>query len=294
MKRQYHYLPTLLAAASFAIVAIGARADDAAALTTEIQRMDATAGAKGQGVVSGKIVSDFETWAGSRTNATSLVTGLRSGTEVTLTAQGQPMATFTPPTRPMGYGNISISLALARYQLAQQGITNPTPAQLQTAMMGGTITANGKTVDYQGILQMRADGTGWGEIAHALGTKLGPVVSGIKSQNQHFASLPNAASKPGHVGTARDGSASSGVATAAGGVQGNGQARGHAGKGTTAAVGMPRGQGIVTAAGHSASPAAYGAGGAKGSAPVTAGGNAAGSAASAQGGGNGRAVGHTK
>ena len=30
---------------------------------------------------------------------------------------------------------------------------------------------------------MRADGMGWGQIAQASGTKLGPVVSGIKSQN---------------------------------------------------------------------------------------------------------------
>jgi hypothetical protein len=92
----------------------------------------------------------------------------------------------------MGYGNVSTSLSLAKYQLAQQGITNPTPEQLKIALNGGTITYEGKTVEYQGILQMRADGMGWGQIAQQLGTKLGPVVSGIKSQNAHLASLPAA------------------------------------------------------------------------------------------------------
>ena len=292
MKLRYRLL-TFLTAASLAGLAGASRADEAAALTGEIQATDANALSKGQGAVTDKIVSDFQSFAGSSGNANRLVMGLRSGSEITLTAKGEPSATFTPPTRPMGYGNVSTSLALAKAQLAQQGIVDPTPTQLQTALLGGSITANGKTVDYQGILQMRADGMGWGQIAHSTGTKLGPVVSGIKAQNQHFAVLPaTATQRPVAMAGARsafgpdaqsrpDGSQahSRGIVTAggappstAGASQGKGQDKATAG---TKGAATPRGQGIVTAAGHGASPTANGVAGGKG-AVVTATGSAAG------------------
>ncbi|MET1083270.1 MAG: hypothetical protein ABWY12_09525 [Burkholderiales bacterium] len=311
MKIPQRTLALLIAAAFFGGTPL-ARADEAAALTGEIQAMDASATAKGSGVVTGKIASDFQPFAGSKQNATALVTGLRSGSEIMLTKNGEPPATFTPPTKSMGYGNVSTSLALAKYQLGQQGITNPTPEQLKTALNGGTITVDGKTVQYQGVLQMRADGMGWGQIAQASGTKLGPVVSGMKSQNAHIATLPAARHTTGSTAT--------GVTTATGAAVGSASSnpgnRGSAnGKGIVTASGTsapsaakhkdtttvttsgggtsaPRGQGIVTAAGQGGASVAYGAAAGKGGV-VTASGAAAG--ASAGGGhGNGKAVGHTK
>jgi antitoxin (DNA-binding transcriptional repressor) of toxin-antitoxin stability system len=275
--------------------------------------MDASATSKGSGVVTGKIASDFQPFAGSKQNATALVTGLRSGSEIMLTKNGEPSATFTPATKPMGFGNVSTSLALAKYQLGQQGITNPTPEQLKTALNGGTITVDGKTVQYQGVLQMRADGIGWGQIAQASGTKLGPVVSGIKSQNAHIATLPavkhatgspaagvntatgaaagSASSSPGNRGSA----SRKGIVTASGASAPGGAAKAKDGTNVTTAGGgasAPRSQGIVTAAGQGGSPVAQGVAGGKGGV-VSASGAAAG--ASADGGpGNGKAVGHTK
>jgi hypothetical protein len=42
---------------------------------------------------------------------------------------------------------------------------------------------------------MRADGMGWGQIAHTLGTKLGPIVASMKSGNTYLATrVPNQAS----------------------------------------------------------------------------------------------------
>ena len=289
MKLQFR-VSTLVVAASLAGFGGAARADDAVALTSEIQAMDRHAESRNHGVVSDRIASDFGSFAGSRHNATNLVTGLRSGSTITLTERHHPPATFTPPTRPMGYGNVSTSLALARFQLAQQGINHPTPQQLQTALMGGTITANGRTVAYRGILQMRADGMGWGEIAHASGTKLGPVVSSIKSHNTHFATAHHVAARghPGittasgahtgshtHVRPSGDlGSASTrGVVTAAGGapsaLHGHGKAAGH-GSAASSVSPAPRGQGIVTAAGSAAS-ASHGHGKAAGSASTMSG-----------------------
>ena len=158
MKIPQRTLALLIAAAFFGGTPL-ARADEAAALTGEIQAMDASATAKGSGVVTGKIASDFQPFAGSKQNATALVTGLRSGSEIMLTKNGEPPATFTPPTKSMGYGNVSTSLALAKYQLGQQGITNPTPEQLKTALNGGTITVDGRPSNTKA--SCRCEPTAW-------------------------------------------------------------------------------------------------------------------------------------
>ena len=64
----------------------------------------------------------------------------------------------------MGWGNVSHSLALAQFALNQAGITNPTGAQLQAALLGNTIkTADAKSITFAGVLQQRADGMGWGQ-----------------------------------------------------------------------------------------------------------------------------------
>jgi hypothetical protein len=270
---------SLLIAAALSGGAHTVAADEAAALTGEIQTMDTSATTKGTGAVTGKIAGDFQSFAGSKENSTALVTGLRNGSEITLTQKGEPSATFTPATKPMGYGNVSTSLSLAKYQLAQQGITNPTPEQLQTALNGGTITYNGQTVKYQGVLQMRADGMGWGQIAQQLGTKLGPVVSGIKSQNAHIATLPAAK----QVTTSTPTGATTATRTRAGATAANNSR------------GVSEGKGIVTATGTSASPAAHGVGHDKASGVTTAAGaSSSTSAGSGTGNGNGKAVGHAK
>ena len=107
-----------------------------------------------------QLVAKYTRLAGSEQNATSLVSGLRDGKEVKLT-RGSTTETFTPPTGKMGYGNIDNALSLAEASLKKQGITNPTPAQLEAATMD--------------ILKMRAAGQGWGQIAQAKGFKLGEL-----------------------------------------------------------------------------------------------------------------------
>ena len=116
-----------------------------------------------------------------KTVSALLVTGVLSAGSLS-GGQAGASTTFTPPTRPMGYGNVRIALLLAREQLAQAGITQPTPEQLAAALMGGTVTngtgATSTTTDFPGVLQMRADGMGWGRIANSMGVKLGHVMSG--------------------------------------------------------------------------------------------------------------------
>lgn len=135
-----------------------------------------------------QLVASFTVFAGSEENASSLVNGLRSGGLITLTPTTPAAAVggttndgslaFMPPTRPMGWGNVRHALTLAQRQLAAQGISNPTPDQLQAALMGGSvITATGQTASLPGTLTLRSQGMGWGQIAHTVGAPLGNAAS---------------------------------------------------------------------------------------------------------------------
>jgi len=209
----------------------------------------------------------FESFAGSSDNYASLATGLRTGSVITLTGNGEKVA-FNSPTKPMGYGNVTRSLDLAQRQLAAQGITNPTPTQLQTAMMGGTIrNANGTVTTYDGVLKLRADGMGWGKIAQTV--------------NVHPGMGKSAAAVPA--------SSRSGITTAAGGSV----------AATGKAVGKPdspgaQGRQISTAAGGNASPHGSGRGLGHSGGVSTAAGASAGGGGNAGGGGQGNAFGRGK
>jgi len=201
-----------------------------------------------------KLVSSFTPMAGSTENSTSLVKGLRSGTPIVLTSPsstpGAPenTVTFNSPTRPMGYGNVRIALSLAKTQLASEGITQPTPEQLQGALIGTQTGIAGSTTTQQGILQMRASGMGWGQIANSMGVKLGTVMSG-KTPTTTTATTIRTVNATGSKSTSSPG----GVTTAAG-VQGK-----HSG--TTTAEGAKSSgssKGITTSQGHSNSAAASG------------------------------------
>jgi hypothetical protein len=110
-----------------------------------------------------KLVERYTDLAGSEANAKALVTGLRDGSAFTLTS-GSTSTTIDPPTQKMGFGNVDNALALAQASLQKQGITDPTPEQLKIALAG--------------VLERRADGRGWGEIAHSMGFKLGELKGG--------------------------------------------------------------------------------------------------------------------
>lgn len=148
---------------------------------TSAPSQGAMVSANGEAKFVSKIESRFAAFAGSEANAESLALGLRQGQPVTLASTGADgqvtTTTFTPSTRPMGHGNVVHALSLAQAQLAAQGITQPTPEQIKVALAGGTITtgtgATAQTTTYQGILQLRSQGMGWGKIAHTIGVKPG-------------------------------------------------------------------------------------------------------------------------
>src|SRR5258706_1906042 len=102
----------------------------------------------GQTQVATSLAANFTNLAGGTENALKLVNALRTGTSVALdtttttgTGTGATTTTttttFDVPTKPMGWGNVKIALALAQSTLLKAGITQPTPAQLQPALVAG-------------------------------------------------------------------------------------------------------------------------------------------------------------
>ena len=259
----------------------------------------------GQNLVATKIAGNFTDLAGSEDNALALVNALRAGGEVTLVTTVPPPAgsppgtlptttetSFAVPTKPMGWGNVKHALALAQDQLQRAGITDPTAEQLQIALTGGDlvrVNADGTTTTttVKGILTMRADGMGWGNIAREGGTKLGQVqkvdmsAKSVKASAATTTGVTTAAAAPSAT-TVK----SKGITTAAGGTAGSTSVEKGPAKGMTTASGATAShgaKGLVTASGASAG--ANPPGNAYGRGIVTAGGG---------GSGNVAAIGHGK
>jgi hypothetical protein len=132
-----------------------------------------------------RLVEKYDRFAGSDENARELVNGLRNDQQIEL-SKGGKTTKFTPATGKMGWGNVDNALALAKASLAERGIRNPTPEQIKAALNGGTITTkSGQRLSLPGVLKLRANGMGWGEIAHKLGFKLGDVKRAHKDDKRH-------------------------------------------------------------------------------------------------------------
>ena len=110
-----------------------------------------------------RIASQYAGWAGGKSNAESLVNGLRTGNSITLVTPGpnntRSMAGFTAQTT-MTPAEISAALASAKSTLARMGIRQPSAEQMQAALIGGEITpAHGKPALVQGSVTLRAEPT---------------------------------------------------------------------------------------------------------------------------------------
>ena len=296
----------------------------------------------GQMQVANKVASPFVTMAGSHENAVALATALRTGTTANLVfASSSPSGNTTQkaielaiPTKPMGWGSVSHALALAQLSLRQAGIENPTAPQLQAALDGGSIkTADGKTVTLPGVLQQRAEGMGWGQIAKTYGTNMGALNRGLKAPATTVASstpakaTPSAATQRPVVTGTTHGRSANGVTTGtnsamashgskalttATGSHPSNSASGHSAKGITTAFGATAGgapsmvsaagngqgkafgRGVMTAAGGGASNAAGGARGGGSSVLTGSGAYATGVRTAESASGGGKANGHGK
>ncbi len=152
-------------------------------------------------VPADRLAERYAELAGSPEAAADLVGELRTGGDFTVTdtvttpvldangdpvldANGNPQTTTTTversianPAGPMGYGEINITLSMAQALLESGAYPD-----LQSALTGleTTVTnADGTTTTTSsgGVLVMRADGMGWGQIAQELGFNLGTLMS---------------------------------------------------------------------------------------------------------------------
>lgn len=225
--------------------------------------------------------SDSESTGGS-TSTTTGSTTTTSTTSSATTTTTDTTAAIDPPTGTMGYGNVRITLRLAQAELSKLGITQPTTEELSAVLLGGEI--NGTQIN--GILTMRADGMGWGQIAKEYGMTVGQLMGkGAGLTKQTAATTTTTGSgKPAATASGKSPSGKTaqarangyipsggkghgtGVVTAGGGslgaaAQGNGKGQSH--KITTSA----QGAGVVSAGGQHVSLAGGSSAGGKDMAP---------------------------
>ena len=273
--KQYLFIAVLIS--SFFSFSVNADTDTSSSIDGSIDSGSDTSST----VSMEKIAEEYSDFLGD--NAGSIVKGLREGGEINLssTSTGTDGTTstsstsFESPTGKMGNGEVSISLGLAKEQLNQYGVTEPTAEELQAALVGGEITTqSGGTTQLDGVLTMRSEGMGWGQIAQEYGTKLGHVISSVKSGKVHVmmetesratnryryrhtesgVSTAGSGSGSGNYGKSKNHSYGSGIVSGTGESMGNtgGYGKGGYGKGS-AGNSRAYGHGIVTGGGTAAS-----------------------------------------
>jgi hypothetical protein len=105
-----------------------------------------------------KLSSQYSSWAGGKSNADALVTGMQNGSTVMLMTQNsdntRSLAGFTPQTR-MSTEEIAAALAKAKSTLASMGVKQPTADQIQAALVGGEVNlAGGSAKAVQGSVPL--------------------------------------------------------------------------------------------------------------------------------------------
>lgn len=155
-------------------------------------------------VPKARLVDRYIELAGSPEASSDLVGDLRTGgdfvvvEEVTTTTTNPDGTTTTVttevertivnPNGPMGWGEVNITLSLA-----QAMIDSGAAPDLQSALAGATVTnADGTVTTTPGVLQLRADGAGWGNIAKQLGFNLGALVSASNRSEKSVAATGRA------------------------------------------------------------------------------------------------------
>lgn len=132
-----------------------------------------------------RLVDRYAELAGSPEASADLVGALRGGDDFVVTEEvttTNPDGTTTTtvversivnPNGKMGWGEVNITLSLA-----QAMVDSGAAPDLEAALAGLTVTnPDGTVTTTPGVLQLRADGAGWGSIAKQLGFNLGSLIS---------------------------------------------------------------------------------------------------------------------
>ena len=118
---------------------------------------------------------------GDEDAAADAVKQLREGGDYEVTNADGTTTTVENANGPMGYGEINIALGMAEKMVDSgdaEGWQDALYGTADTTGSDGTVTEG-----TAGILEMRADGMGWGKIAKELGFKLGSVVGKAPSRD---------------------------------------------------------------------------------------------------------------
>ena len=116
-----------------------------------------------------RLVTEFTPLVGSREETEALVSSLRDGRP----AGGGDAAPATPP---LSYGETRFALKLAQGRLAQDGVTQPSTAQLQAALYGGTLDSVAGPKVLAGVLPQHARGVSWGSLAQDVGMSVEDLI----------------------------------------------------------------------------------------------------------------------
>ncbi|HVZ63376.1 MAG TPA: hypothetical protein VG936_02220 [Lacunisphaera sp.] len=146
-------------------------------VTTIVQQIDT----QGPAVVE-RVSTEFADVACTPENARMIFEAIHNGDEVSLTINGQS-ASFRVEGQ-LGYGDAYIALALAAEALRSAGITGcATAEQWRAVLVGGqlsggqTSTTTESTARFPGILTLKSQGQGWGQVAQTTHVQLNQVVS---------------------------------------------------------------------------------------------------------------------
>ena len=140
---------------------------------------------------------------GDEDAAADTVESLRKGGDIEVTNADGTTTTIENANGPMGYGEINIALGMA-----EKMVDGGDAETWQDALYGTADTTNsdGTTTEgTAGILQMRADGMGWGKISKELGFKLGSVVGKAPTRDRNddgdTSASTTTTAKAGHAST---------------------------------------------------------------------------------------------
>jgi hypothetical protein len=108
---------------------------------------------------SARLSTQYSDWAGGKSNAEALITGLHGGSPITIVTPGPKntvsIAGFTPSSS-LSYSGVGSALGNAQRSLSRLGINHPTAEQIQAALIGGEIVLpSGTTTLVRGSVSPR-------------------------------------------------------------------------------------------------------------------------------------------
>lgn len=186
LKRQFFIFCCALLGSLALSPAIASTARDA--FEPLIKAMDKAAAHHKRDVATEKLAHKFQPFIDSQAAAESLMNSLQYSRKVALLnpVSGR-IETFKPASKPMSLANVYVALSLAKLNLAQYGVSQPTPAQIKCALNGGefqqSYLGEQRRIRLQGVLKLHAKRLGWEAVAKRIGVNPDPARYDMQAAN---------------------------------------------------------------------------------------------------------------